>query len=85
MIANSLTEKQIKTLKEWAEKAYRTTGCKGYARVDFFLDQEGQIYINEINTLPGFTKISMFPKMMEAKGIPYNDLITRIIELALGK
>jgi len=68
-----------------AETAYCITGCKGYARIDFFMDQNGQIYINEINTLPGFTKISMFPQLMQALGFSYQDLITEIIQLALKK
>jgi D-alanine-D-alanine ligase len=72
----------IKKIKDMAQKAYKVTGCCGYARVDFLLDDKN-IYINEINTLPGFTKISMFPKMMEAIGIKYKDLITKIIDLAL--
>lgn len=70
-------------IKEQAKIAYKATGCAGYARVDFLVDKKNKIFINEINTLPGFTKISMFPKMMAAKGISYKELITRIIELAL--
>lgn len=78
-----LTEKQAKEAKSMAEKAYKVTGCRGYSRIDFLIDQDNNIYINEINTLPGFTKISMFPKMMEAVGIAYKDLITKIVNLAL--
>jgi len=70
-------------IKKLAQEAYIVTGCRGYARIDFFLDQNENIYINEINTLPGFTKISMFPKLMANIGIVYKDLITKIIELAL--
>lgn len=82
-VAANLTKSQIKKIKQMAKIAYLATGCRGFARIDFFVDKNGQIYINEINTLPGFTKISMFPKMMKAKGIKYKDLITRIINLAL--
>jgi D-alanine-D-alanine ligase len=78
-----LTDKQIAEFKKMAEKAYRATDCQGYARIDFLLDQKNKIYINEINTLPGFTSISMFPKLMADIGIGYKELITRIIELAL--
>jgi len=78
-----LSPEQTKNFQDLAEKAYLATGCRGYARVDFLMDQNGEIYLNEINTLPGFTKISMFPKLMAAIGIPYKDLITKIIELAL--
>ncbi|MCL5410261.1 MAG: D-alanine--D-alanine ligase [Patescibacteria group bacterium] len=78
-----LQSNQSDEIKEMAEKAYKVTGCRGYARIDFLMDGGGKIYINEINSLPGFTKISMFPKMMQAIGINYKDLITRIIQLAL--
>lgn len=72
-----------KNLKDIAIKAYRVTKCKGYSRVDFLLDPNNNIYLNEINTLPGFTDNSMFPKMMAHIGITYKELITKIIELAL--
>lgn len=77
-----LSKEVVAKIKDWAKKAYRATGCRGYGRVDFFLAPNGELYINEINTLPGFTKISMFPKLMQKVGISYKDLITRIIELA---
>lgn len=79
----NLTIESADKFKKLAQKAYVATGCRGYARVDFFLDQNNNIYINEINTLPGFTAISMFPKMMADIGINYKDLITKIIDLAL--
>lgn len=72
-------QKQIRTM---AERIYRLCGCRGFARVDFFL-HHGKIYFNEINTLPGFTDISMFPMLMRSSGIEYTRLIGRIIELAL--
>ena len=65
-----------------AQKAYKTTGCRGYSRVDFFLSGD-KFYINEINTLPGFTSTSMYPKLLANIGISYRDLITKIIEFAL--
>ena len=82
-IAKNLTKKQIRQIKTMAKKAYKITDCRGFARIDFFLTPNNKIYINEINTLPGFTKISMFPKMIKAKGVKYKDLITIIINLAL--
>lgn len=72
----------IEKVKELAKKAYKATGCTGYSRIDFLIDQNGEIFINEINTLPGFTKISMYPRLMKSCGIEYKDLITKIIELA---
>src|SRR5699024_481517 len=66
-------------------KAYQTLGCAGMARVDVFLTLENDVVINEINTLPGFTNISMYPKLWQASGLSYTDLITRLIELALER
>jgi len=66
-------------------KAFEVLGCEGLARADFFLCENGDVIINEINTMPGFTKISMYPKMWEASGIGYTDLITRLIELAIAR
>ena len=55
------------------------------ARVDFFLQEDGKLLVNEVNTIPGFTKISMYPKLWEASGLSYKDLITRLIELAIER
>lgn len=79
---SNLKQELINAIKEMAEQAYTFTRCRGYARIDFFLDKNNQIYINEINTLPGFTQSSMFPKLMSKIGIPYKELITKIIDLA---
>jgi D-alanine-D-alanine ligase len=65
--------------------AYKAIDCAGYARVDFFLTADQRVYINEINTIPGFTPMSMYPKLWEAAGLPYRDLISRLIELALER
>ncbi len=79
-IDNELVEK----IREQAKKAFKAIDGKGLSRVDFFIEKESnKIYINEINTLPGFTNISMYPKLLEEYGIPYKDLIDRIIKLAL--
>jgi len=69
-------------IRALAVKAFETLGCEGLARVDFFLRNDGEILVNEINTMPGFTKISMYPKMWEASGIGYTDLITGLLHLA---
>lgn len=68
-----------------AIQAYQTLGCSGMARVDVFLTPENEVVINEINTLPGFTNISMYPKLWQASGLGYSELITRLIELALER
>ena len=70
-------------LKKLAEKAFLTVGAKGLSRVDFFLKEDGEVILNEINTMPGFTKISMYPKLFEAAGIEYSKLIDRLIQLAI--
>ena len=76
------TTKEIQTL---AVKVFQTLCCEGLSRVDFFLKQNGEIIVNEINTMPGFTKISMYPKMWEASGVSYTELITRLIDLAVAR
>ena len=68
-----------------ALRAYRVLGCAGMARVDVFLTAAGEIIVNEVNTLPGFTQISMYPKLWQASGLSYRELITRLIELALER
>jgi D-alanine-D-alanine ligase len=73
-------------VQELAVRAYRAVDVAGMARVDFLLDTEsGQIYLNELNTIPGFTKISMYPKLWEASGIPYRELVGRLIRLAIER
>ena len=73
-------------IQEYAVNAYKILNCSGMARVDFFLDRNcGDIYFNEINTLPGFTSISMYPKLWQATGLEYKELLNRLIELAFDK
>jgi D-alanine-D-alanine ligase len=79
-----LTSRQTAKLQDYAVRAFQAIDGRGMARVDFFLErQSGRIYLNEINTIPGFTSISMYPRMWEATGVPYRDLIDRLIRLAL--
>jgi len=72
-------------IRELAIKVFQTLCCEGLSRVDFFLKENGEVLVNEINTMPGFTKVSMYPKMWEASGISYSELITRLIELAIAR
>lgn len=77
---------QVQNLKHVAKLAYQALGCAGLARVDFFIERNsGKIFLNEINTMPGFTSISMYPKLMEVAGIPYTELITRLIDFGLER
>ena len=75
----------VKEIQKIAVRAYRALCCEGMARVDFFLRPNGEVLVNEINTIPGFTKISMYPKMWEASGLRYPRLIDRLISLALER
>jgi D-alanine-D-alanine ligase len=73
-------------IRSLANAAFRAIDCAGMARVDFLLDRDsGQLYINELNTIPGFTRISMYPKLWEATGLPYPELLDRLIDLALER
>ena len=83
-----LTEEQTRAVQEAARRAYLALDCRGLARVDFFLgtDADGgdRLVINEVNTMPGFTPISMFPRMWAATGVPYPELVDRLLASALG-
>ena len=71
---------------DYAVRAYKAIDCAGMARVDFFVEKDtDKVYLNELNTIPGFTKISMYPKLWEASGLPYNKLVDRLIELAMER
>ncbi|HSA99868.1 MAG TPA: D-alanine--D-alanine ligase family protein [Anaerolineales bacterium] len=73
-------------IREYAVRAYKAVDCAGMARVDFFVERDtNRIHLNELNTIPGFTKISMYPKLWEASGLPYNQLCDRLIELAMER
>jgi D-alanine-D-alanine ligase len=87
IIPAKLTRQQTKQVREMAVAAFKACDCSGLARVDFLLDpgKAGRIYLNEINTLPGFTAISMYPKLWAASGVQYAELIDRLIELALER
>lgn len=81
-----LTPEQMKEMRRLAVECYKAVECEGMARVDFLMEgATGRIYINEINTIPGFTSISMYPKMWEYAGLPMPKLIDRLIELALER
>src|SRR5580700_9124741 len=81
-----LPEDEIREMRRLAVECYKAVGCEGMGRVDFLLETAtAKLYINEINTIPGFTAISMYPKMWEYSGIPYGELIDRLIELALER
>ncbi len=86
VIPAELGDTLTKEIRHLAKEAFKVLDCYGMARVDFFVSRDDQkIYLNEINTIPGFTKISMFPKLWEATGIGYSELIDRLIQLAIAR
>ncbi|MGD0682801.1 MAG: D-alanine--D-alanine ligase family protein [Terracidiphilus sp.] len=87
VIPARLNKAETKLIRELAVAAFRACDLAGLARVDFLMEPEGKrrIFLNEVNTMPGFTSISMFPKLWEASGLSYKELITRLIELALER
>ncbi|MDZ7331416.1 MAG: D-alanine--D-alanine ligase [candidate division KSB1 bacterium] len=84
-IPANLAPELMQRFQALAIQTYRVLCCEGMARVDFFLRDNREIFVSEINTIPGFTKISMYPKLWEASGIPYSELIDRLIQLALKR
>jgi D-alanine-D-alanine ligase len=74
----------VARIDELAREAYRAIGCRGMARIDFFLDAAGELLVNEINTIPGFTPNSMFPRLWAAEGLDYPALVDRLLDLALA-
>jgi D-alanine-D-alanine ligase len=80
-----LDKSTIKSVQELALKIFKVLELSSMARIDFFLTEDGKLFINEVNTIPGFTKISMYPKLWEVSGLPYPKLIEKLIDLALEK
>ena len=87
VIPAKLSKAETKRIREMAVESFRACDLSGLARVDFLMEPDGKrrIFLNEVNTLPGFTQISMYPKLWEATGVSYKELITRLIELALER
>jgi D-alanine-D-alanine ligase len=86
LVPASLTPEQLADVHEITLAVYRALRCDGLARCDFFLEEEGRGFLcNEVNTMPGFTPISMFPKMLIASGMTYSEIIDRLVELALDR
>jgi D-alanine-D-alanine ligase len=85
VVPAAISDADQQRIRAIAVRAYQALDCAGLARVDVFLGRDGQVVINEINTLPGFTRISMYPKLWAASGLGYTALITRLLELALER
>lgn len=86
IIPAKLSKSESKRVQELAVAAFRAVDCSGLARVDFLMDPKSRkVYLNEINTMPGFTSISMYPKLWAASGVPYPELIERLIRLGIDR
>ena len=86
VIPAPLPEEISECIRQYAVRAYKAIDCAGMARVDFFVEKDtNRVYLNELNSIPGFTKISMYPKLWEASGLPYPKLVDRLIELAMER
>lgn len=86
VIPAALPAEVAEQIREYAVRAYKAIDCAGLARVDFFVEKDThRVYLNELNSIPGFTKISMYPKLWQASGISYTQLVDRLIELALER
>ena len=83
IIPARISEETAKEIRELSVRAYKAMGCTGFARVDFFVRESGEVILNEINTIPGFTQISMFPRLFIESGTPYKEIVTRLAQLAL--
>ena len=86
IIPAPITREQSDAVRSLALRAFLTLELEGMARVDFFIDKAtGEVYVNEVNTIPGFTAISMYPKLWEASGITFSSLLDRLVDLALER
>jgi D-alanine-D-alanine ligase len=86
IIPAKLEAEQTKCVQDIGRRAFSALECEGMARVDLFLDRtSGKIFFNELNTIPGFTSISMYPKLWEASGIGYQELLSSLVDLAISR
>jgi D-alanine-D-alanine ligase len=85
LVPAPLTDEQVADAQLLACRAFEACRCEAMARVDLFLGEDGVWYVNEVNTIPGFTPISMYPRLWDATGVPYPELLDRLIDLALAR
>ncbi len=85
VIPAKISKREAKQIQDLSVKTFKTLSCEGLGRVDSFLTKSGKVYVNEINTIPGFTSISMYPKLWEASGLPLSKLLDRLIDLAIER
>ena len=80
-----LEQETIERVQELAVQAFVAGECEGMARIDFFVRPDGEVLVNELNTIPGFTATSVYAKLFEASGVPYPELVDRLVQLALDR
>jgi D-alanine-D-alanine ligase len=80
-----ISQEQVERVQRLAVESFVVAECDGMARVDFFVREDGEVLVNELNTIPGFTATSVYAKLFEASGIPYAELLDRLVELALER
>jgi len=85
VIPPRLPEETVERVRELAVRAFVAGECEGMARVDFFVRDDGEVVVNELNTIPGFTATSVYAKLFEASGVPYAELLDRLVALALER
>ncbi len=85
IVPADISEASRRLVQESARTIYRALGCRGLARVDMFLKEDGQVVLNEVNTLPGMTSYSRYPRMMAAAGLPLSDVIDRLVSMTLHR
>jgi D-alanine-D-alanine ligase len=85
VIPPRLPEQTVERVRELAVLAFVAGECEGMARVDFFVRPDGEVLVNELNTIPGFTATSVYAKLFEASGVPYPELVDRLVQLALER
>ena len=85
VIPPELPQQTIELVQQCAVDAFVASECEGMARVDFFVRDDGEVIVNELNTIPGFTATSVYAKLFEASGIPYPELLKRLIDLAVER
>ena len=78
-------EEAVERVRELAVEVFRLADCSGLARCDFFVEEDGTVLVNEINTMPGFTDMSVYAKLFEASGLPYPELCDRLVQLAIER
>ena len=85
LVPPRLEQETIERVQELAVQSFVAGECEGMARVDFFVREDGEVLVNELNTIPGFTATSVYAKLFEASGVPYPELVDRLVQLALER